>query len=380
MMDINIDSPLFEHIKVDENLVPYLKLRGWQETDSGPRWFSLQNNELEIILPRNPRARDLKMYIENAVNLLSALSDENAQDVVRRIIYYDSDILFSRNLQTGDYNSITLRMASQQVHELKQLVNYSTFSEHQPKPYYLQSQSAASRQMTEHYRFGHTFAGSFGFTVLSPIINLPLPYNQLRLFPEEAPPAPITPIERRVLERIVRGLSITGQAVKNRDAQLLLREYASGFNGNMCQSIVKMSQDKRMPIEYKVFWSPRFAPADDIDEPQPFELSEPSYEFLEYAGNELKKLKPEYVSIKGRIIGLSSKDNPLGTSAHRSVIIRGRYQEDMRPIDILVELSKDDYIRASQAHIEWAIIEVNGVLSRSGYGWRLSDATDFMIS
>ena len=272
-MNINIDSPLFEHIKVDEDFVPYLKLRGWQETDSGPRWFVLKNNEQEIVLPKNPRARDLKVYVENAVNLLSALSEENTQDIIRRIIYYDSDILFSRDLQTGDYNSITLRMASQQVHELKQLVNYSAFSEHQPKPYYLQSQSAASKQMTEHYRFGHTFAGSFGFTILSPIINLPLPYNQLKLFPEEAPPAPITPIERRVMERIVRGLSITGQAVKNRDAQLLLREYASGFNGNMCQSIVKMSQDKRMPIEYKVFWSPRFAPADDIEEPQTFELS-----------------------------------------------------------------------------------------------------------
>ena len=77
---------------------------------------------------------------------------------------------------------------------------------------------------------------------------------------------------------------------------------------------------------------------------------------------------------------MSSKDNPLGTSAHRSVIIRGRYQEDMRPIDILVELNKDDYIRASRAHIEWAGIEVNGILSRSGYGWRLSDATDFTTS
>lgn len=76
---------------------------------------------------------------------------------------------------------------------------------------------------------------------------------------------------------------------------------------------------------------------------------------------------------------MSSKDNPLGISAHRSVIIRGKYQEDMRPIDILVELSKDDYIQASQAHLEWDIVKVNGVLSRSGYGWRLSDVSGFTM-
>ena len=52
MMDLNIDSPLFEHVKVDGNLVPYLKLRGWQEKGAGIRWYVLQNNELEIVLPR----------------------------------------------------------------------------------------------------------------------------------------------------------------------------------------------------------------------------------------------------------------------------------------------------------------------------------------
>lgn len=232
--------------------------------------------------------------------------------------------------------------------------------------------------MVEHYRFGHTFAGSFGFTILSPIIHLPTPYVQMNLF-GEAPPEPVPPIERRVMERIIRGLSNTRQAVRGNDPQLLIREYASGFNGNMCQSIVRMSQDKRVPIEYKVFWSPKVKPADDVDETQSFELSELSYDYLEYAANELKKLKPEYVTVRGRIVGLSSKDNPLGATAHRSVIIRGRYREDMRPVDIIVELNKDDYVTASQAHIEWVIVEVNGVLSRSGYNWRLTDATDFKI-
>ena len=31
----------------------------------------------------------------------------------------------------------------------------------------------------------------------------------------------------------------------------------------------------------------------------------------------------------------------------------------------MVELDKEDYIKASQAHIEWDIVEVNGVLSKA---------------
>lgn len=383
-MVANSAIPAFSDIRVEGNLIPYLQLTGWQESkEASAGWFVYQftqekGNALEIVLPKNSRARDLRIYVDNTINLLSALSEEPVDDIVRRIVYYDTDVLHSRNIQTGEYNSITLRMAAQQVTQLKQLVNFSAFSEHQPKPHFLSNDNAISRQMVEHYRFGHTFAGSFGFTILSPIIHLPTPYVQMNLF-GEAPPEPVPPIERRVMERIIRGLSNTRQAVRGNDPQLLIREYASGFNGNMCQSIVRMSQDKRVPIEYKVFWSPKVKPADDVDETQSFELSELSYDYLEYAANELKKLKPEYVTVRGRIVGLSSKDNPLGATAHRSVIIRGRYRQDMRPVDVIVELNKDDYVRASQAHIEWVIVEVNGVLSRSGYNWRLTDATDFKM-
>lgn len=383
-MDYKKQSPIIGDVDKDKNLVPYLKLAGWKEDETAnTRWLVMLNTsstgeQFEIVLPRNPQSRDLNTYTVNAIELISAVSKENIQDTIQRIVYYDSDVLHSRDLHTGEYNSITLRMAAQQVTQLKQLVNYSAFSEHQPKPHYLQSESTLSKQMVEHYRFGHTFAGSFGFKILSPIIHMPSPYIQESLF-DEKPPAPLPPVERRVMERIVRGLSSTKQAVKKNDAQLLIREYASGFNGNMCQSIVKMSQDKKIEIEYKVFWSPKIKPAEDIKESS-FDLSETSYNYLEYAADELKKLKPEYVTIKGRIVGLTSKDNPLGASAHRSVLVRGRINDNQRRVDILVELNKEDYITASHAHLEWVLIEVSGILSRSGYGWRLTDATDFKVT
>lgn len=138
----NSAAPAFSDIRIEGNLIPYLQLTGWQEAkEANARWFVYQftqeeGDALEIVLPRNSRARDLRIYVDNTINLLSALSEEPVDDVVRRIVYYDTDVLHSRNIQTGEYNSITLRMAAQQVRQLKQLVNFSAFSEHQPKPHF----------------------------------------------------------------------------------------------------------------------------------------------------------------------------------------------------------------------------------------------------
>ena len=208
------DTSLFRDIGVERNLLPYLQLTGWEFIDeTNNHWYVFKGgkdsdgNPLEIILPKNPNARDLGIYVENAVNLLSSLANETIQNTIKRIVFYDCDVLFSRNLETEEHNSITLKVAAQQVKELKQLVNYAACSEHEPKPYFLQGQLSIANAMVEHYRFGHTFAGSFGFTILSRLIRLPQPYFQLRLFPEEKPPLTTAPVERRVMERIVRGLS-----------------------------------------------------------------------------------------------------------------------------------------------------------------------------
>lgn len=379
-------SLLFEELQIESNLVPYLELTGWETVDDpSERWFVFrgevdsEGEPLEIVLPRNPNARDLRIYVENAINLLSALADETIQDTLQRIVYYDRDVLCVRNLETEEYNSITLRVAAQQVQELKQMVRFAACSEREPKPYFLSGELEIAKRMIEHYRFGHTFSGSFGFTIESPIVHLPSPYIQLTLLPKgEEPPSPRMPAERRVMERIVRGLATTQQATTSLDSQLLVREYSSGFNSNMCQTIVKMSREKR-PLEYAVFWSPKIMPPEDVERVSPVRLIERSYDYLAYAAKELRQLKPEHVVVRGRVTGLTSRDDPLGASARRSVVIRGMFPDVTRSVDVIVELDRDDYVTANGAHINWNTVEVDGIIGRSGHAWRLSDPTNFRV-
>jgi hypothetical protein len=203
----------------------------------------------------------------------------------------------------------------------------------------------------------------------------------MKMFDEEQQDKPLAmemPIERRVMERIVRGLITTHQATSTMDSLLLIKEYANGFNSNMCSAIVGMSP-KNAPIEYAVYWSPKIKPADDISQVDPIRLVERSYNYLKYAAEELRQLKPEYVTVTGRVTGLTSKDNPLNLGTRRSVVVKGRYRPDMRPIEIIVELDKDDYVAADNAHMHWRTVQINGILSRSGYAWRLNEPTEFMV-
>lgn len=383
-------ATIFQDINLEGNLIPYLQLIGWKAApDTNAKWFIYQGGKdsegepLEIVLPRNPHASDFGLYLENSVNLLAGLNNEDLHLTVRRIVLYDYDVLYTRNIETGERNSIALRLAAKQVNRLRNIVAYSACSEHEPKPYFLSGQISTAQRMVEHYRFGHTFAGSFGFTVESQIIREPKPYYQTRLFSEKSDRDPallVMPLERRVMERIARGLHITQQATQNLNSQLLIDEYASGFNSNMCKAIIDISETKKAPIEYSVVWSPKFKPANEIFALKPVRLNERSYEYLEYAAEKLRELKPEYVTIKGKVIGLSSKENPLGTApTDRSVIIKGKFQEQKRSVDVLVELEKEDYIIANQAHIKWDTVEVSGIISRTGNAWRLSEPKGFRV-
>ena len=370
-----------------ENLIAYLELTDWKFSEtSNERWLvfegasDIEGKPLEIVLPRDSSAPDLKIYLASAVNLLSAVTDDLPENVVKKIKYYDRDVLSVRILETGEEDSITLRLAAKQVSQLRQLVAFAANSEQEPRPHF-NTQWAIAKRIIERYRFGHTFPGSFGFTVESPIIGQPTIVEQHPLLPD-VEKLVISPLERRVMERIVRGLLITQQATAEQDIQTLVKGYENGFNANMCEAVVRMSRGKTLPLEYTVLWSPKMGPSPDIDRPGTIRLRERSYQYLEDASRELRELEPEYVTIRGRVTDLSSRGNPLeATGIPRSVAITWTNRPGKkRPVRVIVSpLKREDYFAAIDAHSKWNTVEVTGIIQRVGYIWRLSEPHDFKV-
>ena len=232
--------------------------------------------------------------------------------------------------------------------------------------------------MVDHVRFGHTFDGSFGFTLESPLIGAPSRYIQSALTPD-INDLEILPLERRVLERIIRGLLVVREATSARDVDILVKDYMTGLNANMCEAIINMSQDQERPIEYSVIWSRKLRASVDVGNRDSIKLNRLNYEFLERASIELRRVEPEYQTIRGLVTILRSDNDPLGTSVtDRSVVIKWERPRG-RPVNVYVVLERDDYVKALDAHRTWSTVEVTGVLSRTGSARRLSDPQDFKV-
>jgi hypothetical protein len=384
-MDIITKQPLIERLRLQE-LVSYLRLSNWLEADRSKKWLvfsgvlDVAQKHIEIVLPRDDIASDTNVYITSAVNTLSALAKESIERTVKRVKNFDRDVLNVRNLEvsTSESDSIPLQLASEQVYELKQLVSYSASSEYDPRPHF-EKALAIGNNMVEHYRFGHTFAGSFGFTIEAPITSTIVTYH--RLFKEEDQDEDVTelPLERRVMERIVRGLISAQQATQQDSARALIDSYTTGFNSRMCDAIVKMSKNKTMPIEYDVLWSPKLTPSEDIRDIGPIQTAGRNYTYLEQAASVLKRLEPSHETITGVVIALSSKDDPVRVSdAERAVVIEWRDRPG-RPRMLIVRLNPEDYVAAHQAHINWYTVKVSGIVVPTSKIWKLSEAHNFQV-
>ncbi|MFN8468282.1 MAG: hypothetical protein U0X20_22170 [Caldilineaceae bacterium] len=376
------------------NLVEYLKLTGWQE-QRNPRWFEFfgpadsEGNPLLLVLPRTAEATDTETYIWKAVNLLSALSGETEETTARRVEYYYSDVFVVRNLETGSSASISLELADTQITELKRLVAFAARSEREPRPYF-QYGSPSVKMMIEPFRFGHTLRQSFGLTVEAPILHdrelyvsdvstsqLPLLHQVEDVAPEVQIVRP--PLERRIIERIMRGLITTYRASQDKSMSAIVNGYGSGFNGNMCDAVVRIGKDEG-PIEYRVLWSPKVEVAEDVIQHPLVRLDDMGYTLLGQAALEMKSLQPEVKRIRGIVTHIGSNIPPLSeTDQGRQVIIKWIRDDSSRTSTIIVPLNKEQYLLAHDAHMKWATVLVTGIVVREGNSFRLIDATDFEV-
>jgi len=386
-MDLSPDSKLISTFR-PEDLAEYLRLVGWTEAElnRGP-WRVFTNERqipgeaLELVVPRKAVAVEGRMHLASSINLLSRISQEDPEAIIQRILYRDYDVLRVRNLETEDDNAIELGMAADQVDSLKNLIIYGACSESTALPFFPRPQGKLYRPIARHYRFGHTFRGSFGFTLSSRMETPIIRFTQARLFPEQDDDREliVASPERRVLERIARGLSFTTDAVREQQPEQLAEQYPSGFNGNMCKAIFRMATERNRPIEYEVRWSPRVPPSTDVEKDKIVQLSRNAFASLETAYEMLRKTEPEYKPVRGLVTGLSSSDNPLGSESRRTVVILWTNKDSPGPSKVIVALEPEDYQAALRAHGSWHMIEVIGLLQRFGNYWKLNEPREFRV-
>lgn len=362
------------------NIQGYLLSHGWEVEESNNKdWIVFQGEKgidgqpITIVLST---IQDEQYYKNNAIDALAAIYDKPTEQITEEIYSFDKDILRIRNLEVDSSGTLSLRVAAQQVEEMKQLVLYAACSEITAEPYHPTAQLAFAQKMVESFTFGHTFPGSFGFKIESQI-NLGERAVQGAFWDPEEPE--FVPSQRRVMERILRGLVVTEQATREHNHAELLESYKLGFNANMCRAIVNMATKRKLDLEYSVSWSPKIPVAPDLSGVGLIRLSDSSYANLDFVAKELKELSPEQVLLRGLVTDLSSKGNPFGTETSREVIVKWTNRTDGPPANVSMHLGKDHYMEALKAHRGWIPIEVSGFLNKSTKPWSLENLKNFNL-
>jgi len=178
----------------------------------------------------------------------------------------------------------------------------------------------------------------------------------------------------------LKGLQITMQAVEDRSSDILIDSYELGFNSNMCSSIVEMSENKEIPLDFGITWSSVIPPTDPIlQDTGVISLSHDSYELLWDAAEKLSIFEPEIVTIEGRVIELSTDDNPLGSDTQRSIILKVYDPVENLSRNIYITLEKDDYMKAIEAHETWETVKITGTLRKKRNRERFINYSSFEI-
>jgi hypothetical protein len=332
---------------------------------------------IKLVLPATADLVDAQSLISNALDLLSDFLDVSVESLTASLVQRITDVLRARSFRlVGHDDSLPLDIASEWISRMRQLLAASAYTERDPRPSF-EKTGAQGSEFAHHCRFGHTFKGSFGLSIESPVFANPS-IPELEMSTGQ-------PFERRVFERIARGIKNLRDAINGDSIDIMLESYTTGLNANMCRALSEAYEavDGRR-IEYLFTWSSEIPVAEDISGLNAFIFDGRANEFAKATALQLEQQDDyEEQLIEGRIYQLKSKEpeNPTFEMLQTDRVITVKWRRKGAPgKSIRVPLSAEDYQSACDAHRDGQMIEVSGKPKKNGKFWTLHNVHGFRIN
>lgn len=361
------------------SLKRYLAAAGWRSSGlpSGIQVFSMGMGEdaIEIVLPLTESARGTPERIASAIATLSALENRSREEIAASIRAISYDLVRSRLPDSViRHDTIKLGTAEEFIRRMNKILAASAHAELHISPYFLRVDTAAQRYADD-CRFGHTFRGSFGFTVESPVgpNTIEIPGTEVA-----APP-----LERRAILRLARGLRLIETAIEHNDPNKIVEGYETGLNANACEDLASLIEVPQIgEVNFEIVFSSEWGfPSDLGPAPRIRILQQNGVEIIREAARALRIVNYEKLrTIYGTIHTLRSLENPsdLFNDASRDVVVEWDSDEYGRK-NVRVSLDPETYLQALEAHRTGKRISVTGELERAPRQWRLDNPRNFTL-
>lgn len=369
----------------------YLAARGWvaiptqSEDVSVYRLRLPESDEIDVLLPKNIQHPHALRRIAEALRTLSQVEDQSLDELVLAIRAVHVDVIMSTIPDGSVQNqTVSLKSASGFISKMHALLVSAATTEIAPSSMYERTRKEA-RDYADSCRFGHTFRGSFGFTVESPI---PSSF----LIKED-----VLPFERRVMQRLLRGLRSLRTAAAHDDPAIIYKQYTVGFSANTCERLIELVQEADADtISFGFVFSPEVRSSGDIGQDQfHFDVGAVQLALLEAAGKVMRDNANETpVVIQGYVTQLRSESGltdlfvdsyferpgyPSKMPRHgREITVQWKSAE-FGELNVKVALNVADYIQAVDAHKQGSSVAVRGFLVRKRRSSWLYEPSEFRV-
>lgn len=329
---------------------------------------------VELVVPQTADGADTAQLIQRVLGAVAQIRDLSVSEVVADVLSVGFDVIMSTI--PSEYivqETVSFDQARRLINGMREVLASTATTELEPRPFFSRLKKEGA-EYADHCRFGHTFKGSFGFTLESPIV----PPLQGELDGIE----PAIPFERRVVTRFARGLKAIHEATAAQSPELIVEASRVAFGANACEHFADMVEETSERMTFAVAFSPEWHLQNRVELSQSFSVGPQHVEVARAAAKQLRdQLKPWQETVVGRVVQLANHEDPsdlFGPSGEREVVIQWNGGE-LGVIHVRASLAPKDYLDAIDAHASGKIVSVSGLLDRRGRRWMLFDVSGFTV-
>lgn len=349
----------------------YLASKGWAEERTRAADLDLfvlsdGSDTVSIPVPRHSDVVDAAKRVHQALLTLATVEDRAVESIAAAVIAQRFDVIEasvpSNMLQR---ESVSLRFAETFLRRGRSLIMNTAAEGHVLPP---AGRARDVRAYADACRMGHTFQGSFGFRVMSPV----------QLEGEANPPFVLN--ARSVVRRLQFGLDAIRNALALPETATLLQRYANlnaGAYDDLAEIFEASDADE---VTFRFVLDPAQREREHTADTIVLRTSA-AVTLRETAALLRERQAPEHAEISGRIVRLSSPFLPADL-----------FHPEGREIDVLCEtlsektvivrvrLTPLDYAEAIRAHEQGREVTVAGTLAPRGRkGFSIDDPTEFTV-
>lgn len=374
------DRVKIEHHKFRQ----YLKLNGWKELPSNRKSLDVfvepkEDNPFEIFLPNNNYGNDYDLILRNALKAVSYVEDRDETLVALNINRIDKD-LFNYRVSVDSQDSISVNLLTSLLESATYtLKEAATFEENRIYNNLTRKERESIRrrdevdQFMEGCAFAHTWRGSFGVTIETPlqIVTTPL-----------CDDIPDT-LGRKTTKRILWGHKLISDGVEKGSADYIVEKLEAIEDVLMFERLPELRDSLgKNTINLDVKMSPIIPARTMIKGITKVRIDGTSLQILEKAIEQVK----EPSSIKDvEIVGWpktmsTSKEDLLKDveEAERKVTVKGVCHE-INATSLKMDLTLEDYRKAIQAQMQVKTVRVRCDVRKKHFGWEVTHVRSFEL-